>query len=98
MKALIIILIVLLIVQIAIFTWCDLLQYLRGKREAILQETIKNVHQDFMAEKERLRELIDKRDELITSLDKLLKEKEIRIKLLERKLEEKSSEQNKEND
>lgn len=86
MKALIIILIVLLIVQTAIYAWCDLLQFLRGKREAILQETMKNVQKDFMSEKERLRELIDKRDELILSLDKLLKEKEIKIKMLERRL------------
>lgn len=98
MKILIITLIVLLIVQTAVFTWCDLLQYLRGKREAILQETIKNVHQDFMAEKERLRELIDERDKVINLLRSELRDERHRVNLLERQLEVKGSEQSKEND
>lgn len=98
MKILVIILIIVAIVQSIIFVWCDLLQYIRGKREAVLQETVKNVHQDFMTEKEKLRELIDERDKVIDLLRSELRVERHRVELLERQLEVKGSEQNKEND
>lgn len=91
MKILVIILIIVAIVQSLIFIWCDLLQYIRNKAYIVLQETMKNVQKDFMVEKEHLRNMIDERDKVITSLTERLKDEIYRVELLERQLEMKDT-------
>lgn len=86
MKILVIILIIVAIVQSIIFIWCDLLQYISKREVFALQESIKNIHTDFMREKERLRKMIDTRDKLNETLIKRLKDEVAHVELLEKEL------------
>lgn len=68
MKTLVIILIVVLIVQTIVFIYCDLWQMLRNKDGELTAETLKNLQEDFMKEKQRFQMLLDDRDDRIKEL------------------------------
>lgn len=89
MKALIIILIVVLILQTAIYVYAQFIDITRNRQQANFQEQMKNIQADFLNEKQRLQKIIDKKNEHLEEAIQNWKSAATRVEVLNKLLEEK---------
>lgn len=88
MKILIIILIVLMVVEMAVYIYAQFIDMTNRRQQAAFQEQMKSIQIDFLNEKHRFQTIIDEKDKQLKEAIQNWKIAALRVKDLEELLKE----------